>query len=468
MLLVSVASSAVPSPIYPVYAAEWHLTPLMLTAVFAIYVAGLLLSLLVAGRLSDHVGRKPVLIVGGLGVAVSLGLFAVADGLGALIVDRIVQGVSVGLLIGALGAALIDNSLERHPSLAGVLNGVIPPIALATGALSSGALVEWGPAPEQLVYVLFGSLLVLLVVALAVVPEQVVRRPGALRSLRPTVSVPRASRRLFRSVAGSLVSSWALGGLFLSLVPSALGVVFGIHNHFAAGALIAVVTGVGALTGLAIQRMDTRKAVLIGLVALVLGPVVTVTFVFVPSLPGLVVGSAIAGVGFGAGFQAPLRMLLATAAPHTPRGTAVDDLRGQLPGLRRPERHRRVPRAVARPRAGARRVRRVHRPGSGRRPRAAGDVEGRRAGRGSRGGSGRTDGDGLGPHGLTRAPVRVLVASARDARSDRAAAPRRSGAPRRARRRRPPCPGPPRHASASTARGASPSPRTGAASHGAT
>ncbi|MBT1620261.1 MFS transporter [Curtobacterium flaccumfaciens pv. poinsettiae] len=315
MLLVSVASSAVPSPIYPVYAAEWHLTPLMLTGVFAIYVAGLLASLLVAGRLSDHVGRKPVLVVGGLGVALSLGLFAVADGVVALIVDRIVQGVSVGLLIGALGAALIDNSLERHPTMAGVLNGVIPPIALATGALSSGALVQWGPAPEQLVYLLFGALLVLLVLALFVVPEQVERRPGALRSLRPTISVPRSSRRLFRGVAGSLVASWALGGMFLSLVPSALGAVFGITNHFAAGALIAVVTGVGALTGLAIQRMDTRRAVLLGLVALVLGPIITVSFVFAHSLPGMVVGSAVAGVGFGAGFQAPLRMLLATAAP---------------------------------------------------------------------------------------------------------------------------------------------------------
>lgn len=315
MLLVSVASSAVPSPIYPVYAAEWHLTPLMLTGVFAIYVAGLLASLLVAGRLSDHVGRKPVLVVGGLGVALSLGLFAMADGVVALIVDRIVQGVSVGLLIGALGAALIDNSLERHPTMAGVLNGVIPPIALATGAMSSGALVQWGPAPEQLVYLLFGALLVLLVLALFVVPEQVQRRPGALRSLRPTISVPRSSRRLFRGVAGSLVASWALGGMFLSLVPSALGAVFVITNHFAAGALIAVVTGVGALTGLAIQRMDTRRAVLLGLVALVLGPIVTVSFVFAHSLPGMVVGSAIAGVGFGAGFQAPLRMLLATAAP---------------------------------------------------------------------------------------------------------------------------------------------------------
>ncbi|MCS6578954.1 MFS transporter [Curtobacterium poinsettiae] len=315
MLLVSVASSAVPSPIYPVYAAEWHLTPLMLTGVFAIYVAGLLASLLVAGRLSDHVGRKPVLVVGGLGVALSLGLFAVADGVVALIVDRIVQGVSVGLLIGALGAALIDNSLERHPTMAGVLNGVIPPIALATGALTSGALVQWGPAPEQLVYLLFGALLVLLVLALSVVPEQVERRPGALRSLRPTISVPRSSRRLFRGVAGSLVASWALGGMFLSLVPSALGAVFGITNHFAAGALIAVVTGVGALTGLAIQRMDTRRAVLLGLVALVLGPIITVSFVFAHSLPGMVVGSAVAGVGFGAGFQAPLRMLLATAAP---------------------------------------------------------------------------------------------------------------------------------------------------------
>ncbi|MFZ7089257.1 MFS transporter [Curtobacterium sp. RRHDQ10] len=314
MLLVSVASSAVPSPIYPVYAAEWHLTPLMLTGVFAIYVVGLLGSLVTAGSLSDHVGRKPVLFAGAVGVVVAMVLFALADGVASLIVARIVQGVSVGVLLGTLGAALLDHSLETRPALASVLNGVTPPIALAVGAMSSGAFVEWGPAPEQLVYVVFGSLLVLAAVALVVVPERVQRRPGALRSLAPTISLPRASRPLFRSVAGALVSSWALGGMYLSLVPSVLGTVFGITNHFAAGALIAVFTGSGAVTGLVLQRVDTRRAMLVGLWALVLGPVSLVAFVVAGSLPGLLVGSVIAGVGFGAGFQAALRMLLAEAS----------------------------------------------------------------------------------------------------------------------------------------------------------
>jgi predicted MFS family arabinose efflux permease len=319
MMLVTVASSAVPSPIYPVYAAEWHLSPLMLTAVFAIYVAGLLASLLTAGSLSDHIGRRPVLVAGIGGIVVAMVLFSLADGVGALIVARIVQGLAVGVLLGTLGATLLDHSLESRPALAGVLNGVVPPIALAVGAITSGAFVEWGPMPEQLVYLVYGGVLLLAIAAIAVIPRRT-GRPGALRSLVPTIGLAPASRPVFRSVAGGLIGSWALGGLYLSLVPSVLGKVFGITDHFAAGTLIAVFTGAGALTGLAIQRLDARIGLIVGLVALVLGPIVTVSFVVAGSLGGTVAGTVVAGIGFGAGFQAALRMLLTTATADNRAG----------------------------------------------------------------------------------------------------------------------------------------------------
>lgn len=154
MYLLSIASSAVPSPIYPVYAAQWHLTPLMLTAAFGIYVVGLLASLLTAGSLSDYVGRKPVLAAGAIGVVASMVLFIAADGFAVLLLARGVQGLAVGALLGTLGAALLDHSLVRYPALAPLLNGATPSIALAVGAVSSGALVEWGPLPLQFVYMI--------------------------------------------------------------------------------------------------------------------------------------------------------------------------------------------------------------------------------------------------------------------------------------------------------------------------
>lgn len=315
MFLLSVASSAVPSPIYPVYAAEWHLTPLMLTGAFAIYVVGLLASLLLAGSLSDYVGRKPILAAGAIGVVASMVLFSTADGFAMLLLSRAVQGLAIGSLLGTLGAALLDHSLVRWPALAPVLNGAIPPFALTVGAVSSGALVEWGPLPLQFVYVLYAALLLATTAALFVVPERVQRRPGALKSLLPTFTVPTASRSLFRSVLGALISSWALTGLYLSLMPSVLRSSFGIDDEFAAGALIGVFTTAGAVTGLLVQRADARRTMIFGLIGLVVGPALTLVFILAGSLPGTIVGTVVAGVGFGAGFQAALRMLIATAEP---------------------------------------------------------------------------------------------------------------------------------------------------------
>jgi MFS family permease len=312
IMLVSIAASAAPSPLYPIYAVQFHLSTSMLTIAFAVYVIGLLASLVVAGALSDFVGRKPVLAVGVLGIVGAMVLFVFVDGFATLIIARTVQGLANGILFGASGASLLDHSLEKRPAWSGLLNGALSGLGLAAGALASGLLVQFGPAPRQTVYVLFGVLAFLGALALFVVPESVKHRPGALRSLVPHVSLTAASRPVFRTVAGGLISCWALGGLYLSLVPSVLRADFGITNHIAAGALIAIFTGVGAVTGIAVQKMSPEHELLASLIALVVGSTVTIIFVADGSFVGTVVGTVIAGAGFGASFQAALRLLLAT------------------------------------------------------------------------------------------------------------------------------------------------------------
>jgi predicted MFS family arabinose efflux permease len=63
MTATLLAASSAPSPLYPVYQAEFGFSTITLTAIFAIYVLALLTSLLTVGRLSDYLGRRPVLAV---------------------------------------------------------------------------------------------------------------------------------------------------------------------------------------------------------------------------------------------------------------------------------------------------------------------------------------------------------------------------------------------------------------------
>src|SRR6187397_1366051 len=61
IFVVFMAASSAPSPLYVVYQQLWGFSAMTLTVVFAVYVLGLIGSLLVLGALSDYIGRRPVL-----------------------------------------------------------------------------------------------------------------------------------------------------------------------------------------------------------------------------------------------------------------------------------------------------------------------------------------------------------------------------------------------------------------------
>jgi MFS family permease len=77
--LFLVASTA-PSPLYGVYAARFHFSPVTITTVFAVYALALLTTLLFTGSLADVIGRRPV-IFGALGLElVSVAFFLAGPG----------------------------------------------------------------------------------------------------------------------------------------------------------------------------------------------------------------------------------------------------------------------------------------------------------------------------------------------------------------------------------------------------
>ena len=68
---------------------------------------------LVAGSLSDHLGRRPVLLVATLAQAVTMIVFITATSVTGLLVARVLQGLTTGAALGAIGAGMIDLAKTR-------------------------------------------------------------------------------------------------------------------------------------------------------------------------------------------------------------------------------------------------------------------------------------------------------------------------------------------------------------------
>ena len=227
IFVIFAAAASAPTPLYVVYQREWGFSDTTLTVIFAVYVLGLIGSLLVLGGLSDHVGRRP-LLAGAIALeGAAFVLFIVAGGVTVLLVARAVQGIATGIAFSTLGATLVDLNPVHSPGRAGLINGVAPISGLALGALGCGALVQYAPAPTHLVFALLLAGMVFAGGVVARLPETSAQRPGAIASLVPVLGIPVRLRPDVYGLVPIIVASWALGGLYLSLGPSVAAGIFG-------------------------------------------------------------------------------------------------------------------------------------------------------------------------------------------------------------------------------------------------
>jgi MFS family permease len=308
-------ASVTPSPLYRTYSVLWHFSPLTLTLIYATYAFGVLAALLLAGSISDNVGRRPVLLAALGALIASTVLFILADAAAWLFIARGLQGLATGTALSAASAALLDLHPRRDPAGVGLTNATAAAGGIGAGALVSSSLVQLGTAPRVLPYVV---LLVLFAVAFAGaywMPEPVLDR-GRFRLTAERPRVPTVVRRPFLLAALAVLSSFSIGGLFFSLGPQLAAHLFGSANVIVSGIGIVALAGSAVIAQLLTGRTAPWIGACAGSIALAAGMVLIVIAAATGSSAGYLAGSILGGAGFGAAFLGGLRALAAAIPPE--------------------------------------------------------------------------------------------------------------------------------------------------------
>lgn len=322
-VVVMLAGSNLPTPLYPAYQRLFDLSPLMVTLVFATYAVAVMPCLFVAGPLSDAVGRRAVLLPAvGLGI-VAAGVFAFASNVVWLFVAQVVEGVAMGGLQGAAVAALIETHPRGRRDRAALTGSTATVAGAALGPLLAGLLARFGPLPRRLPFLIEAVLLtVALVVIWTTYPVREGRR-GRWQARRP--SAPPAIRRLFPLSGAAAFFGWAVTALFLSLIPAYVVAILHTSNVALIGALAALVLACSAVVQLALPRVDhlTAQATGLGLTGLAAGLLVVAAHVH--TLAVFVSAAVLAGLGLGMAFHGSLGAVSAEV-PEDKKGDILSAL----------------------------------------------------------------------------------------------------------------------------------------------
>jgi len=307
-------ASATPSPLYETYARLWGFSSVVLTLVYATYALGVLAALLLAGRISDVAGRRPVLTIALGALLGATVMYMLAGSVAWLFAARAVQGLATGLVLGTASAGLLDFHPRQDPEGVGLTNGVVSAAGLGLGALASSAAVQLLPAPRVLPYVAVFVLFAAELVGVMFTPEPVAAR-SRLRLSPQRPHVPPSVRQPFLVAALAVTSAYSIGGLLFALGPELSGRLFGTANHLVTGLSLFLLAGVGSVAQLAYGRRAAWLGATAGSAALAIGVALIVLAAAEDSPAALIIGSVVGGAGFGLAFLGSLRALSARIPP---------------------------------------------------------------------------------------------------------------------------------------------------------
>ena len=312
-------------PLFNIYRAEDGFTNAGISMTVAAYSAATLATLLVLGRLSNHLGRRPT-------SSASLGLILLGcllllnvHAIGVLIAGRLLMGLGAGLASSSLTSYIVDAAPARPTWLASVASTQTVMLGLAVGALGSGALVQFGPWPRQLIYLVAAGFLLLSLALVAVSPETVMRTPGAWRSLRPRVRVPARVRPLLPVAAAVFLATWATGAFYQAFVPALVEDQLHSHSPLVIGLVFTAYMGPSALGAPLGGRLKPAAAQRLSMVLFLAGWIGIIIANASGTLVLFIAATIVAGASQGIAISGTTRGLLhgSTLADRAPIFSAI-------------------------------------------------------------------------------------------------------------------------------------------------
>ena len=311
--------TTVPTPLYPLYERSFGIVPVEVTVLFAVYAVGVVVGLLTLGRLSDQIGRKPVLAIALLLSAAAASLFLVSDNLTMLLVARVISGFSAALATGA-GTAAIGEQLPASRKWLGPVLALLANMGgLASGTMLAGILAQWAGHPLRLSWVVDLALVGISLVGLVTVAETVRRTRPTFRFQR--LSIPHEIRGEFVRASAAAGAGFGVLGVLTSVTGILLGTELGRDDPALTGFVVFLGFAFTAAGQLIDRRLPPRVSLPAACVALVVAAGLIAWAVLGAALAPLLAAAVVVGLGTGSAVSAGLRAI-ATGVPAERRGEA--------------------------------------------------------------------------------------------------------------------------------------------------
>jgi MFS family permease len=299
-LLVLTMGTSTLTPLLPLYQQDFGLSTGTATLLFVTYTITVCPTMLIAGNLSDRLGRKRILLPAMAVMTLASLVFALAESVPLLFAGRVLQGLAIGGFLGVGSAFVIDHARRGSKALAAALAGVFFRLGFGLGPGLAGITAEYARDPRHLIFEIHIALMIVGMIAIATASETLMRRQQGV-PFRIRIGVPHGQALGFLTfVAPAAFMMSFVEGTVLSVVPIFVVETLGVDNLAVVGLIGFLVLAVGGVAPFVARNLEPRRSVIIGVACSA-----ALSFLIVASsgldAVGLVVFAA-AAIGFINGF----------------------------------------------------------------------------------------------------------------------------------------------------------------------